>query len=609
MADPRFTVHLGDNLPLLKSLPDNSVDSVVTDPPCGINFMGAEFDSDKGGRDHWIAWMTEIAKECFRVIKPGGHALVWALPRTSHWTAMGWENAGWEPRDKIVHLQGEGFPKSHNISKALDKMDKWDAKLRFVEWMQTTGLKAPDIDVRLKARGLILESSSFAQHFFNRNQPLLPTTRHWGVIREMLTGTGVKAPEWIDEAIDLRENGSKTFKTREVVGEQTVPVGHAFASDRFGNSNESATVEVTVPVTDLAKQWEGWGTCLKPSSEDWWLFRKPCDHPTVAANVATHGTGALNIDATRVRTNPNDPILESRIAAGRGFGVNARIYGKPGIEGAPAYDPSKGRWPANTVLSHTELCRQVGTRKVKTSMAVFRNGLDPNRSGGYGGVVGKGIGLLPPTTPDQGYADADGMETVAKWECPPGCPVRVMDEQSGDSTSTTGGGGGWKDTYVGEGSIVQKVSREGYEDAGGASRFFNTFGFGPDDDITPFIYVPKPSQAERHEGLEGDGNTHITVKSKALMLHLVSMITPPGGTVLDPFTGSGTTGVAVMYHSPTTKFIGMEMDPVYHGIATARIAYHLNKSMGGLPRNPFTAPVVEAPVTTLSLDDLFGGTK
>jgi DNA modification methylase len=117
----RFTLHHGDCLKVLKTLPSCSVDAIVTDPPAGIAFMGKEWDTDKGGRDAWIAWMQSIAQECLRVIKHGGHALVWALPRTSHWTGMAWENAGWEPRDKIVHLFGTGFPKSLDVSKAIDK--------------------------------------------------------------------------------------------------------------------------------------------------------------------------------------------------------------------------------------------------------------------------------------------------------------------------------------------------------------------------------------------------------------------------------------------------------------------------------------------------------
>ena len=126
MAD-RLTLHHGDCLQVLRGMADASVDSIVCDPPAGIAFMGKEWDKDKGGRDAWIAWMQSVAQECLRVIKPGGHALVWALPRTSHWTGMAWENAGWEPRDKIVHLFGTGFPKSHNLK---GEWDGWGTALK-----------------------------------------------------------------------------------------------------------------------------------------------------------------------------------------------------------------------------------------------------------------------------------------------------------------------------------------------------------------------------------------------------------------------------------------------------------------------------------------------
>ena len=85
---------------------DNSVDAIVCDPPAGIGFMGKEWDHHKGGRDDWIKWMQGVAEEALRVLKPGGHALVWAIPRTSHWTATAWENAGFEIRDRIAHVFG-----------------------------------------------------------------------------------------------------------------------------------------------------------------------------------------------------------------------------------------------------------------------------------------------------------------------------------------------------------------------------------------------------------------------------------------------------------------------------------------------------------------------
>lgn len=110
-----YTLHNGDCLDYLKTLPDNSIECTVTDPPAGIGFMGKDWDKDKGGRDKWIAWLTEIMIEVFRVLKPGGHAIVWSLPRTSHWTGYALENAGFEVRDTIIHIFGSGFPKSVNL--------------------------------------------------------------------------------------------------------------------------------------------------------------------------------------------------------------------------------------------------------------------------------------------------------------------------------------------------------------------------------------------------------------------------------------------------------------------------------------------------------------
>jgi hypothetical protein len=115
-------LHLGDNLEVMAGMADESVDSIVTDPPAGISFMQRDWDSDKGGRDIWIDWMAKTARECLRILKPGGHALVWALPRTSHWTGTAWENAGFQPKDIIHHCFGSGFPKSQDVSRFIDKL-------------------------------------------------------------------------------------------------------------------------------------------------------------------------------------------------------------------------------------------------------------------------------------------------------------------------------------------------------------------------------------------------------------------------------------------------------------------------------------------------------
>jgi DNA modification methylase len=104
-------LHHGDCLSVLRTFQNDQIDALVTDPPAGIFFMGKEWD--KG--DNFIPSMTEVFKECLRVMKPGAHGLVWALPRTSHWTATALEQAGFEIRDVVTHLFGSGFPKSHNL--------------------------------------------------------------------------------------------------------------------------------------------------------------------------------------------------------------------------------------------------------------------------------------------------------------------------------------------------------------------------------------------------------------------------------------------------------------------------------------------------------------
>jgi hypothetical protein len=113
----RWHVAHSEALAFLRALPDACVDAVATDPPAGIAFMGKAWDGDRGGRAQWVAWLAEILAECRRVLKPGGHALVWALPRTSHWTATAIEDAGFAVVDVGVHLFGGGWPKSTGLLK------------------------------------------------------------------------------------------------------------------------------------------------------------------------------------------------------------------------------------------------------------------------------------------------------------------------------------------------------------------------------------------------------------------------------------------------------------------------------------------------------------
>ncbi len=355
-------LYRGDCLEVLKQLEEATVDSLITDPPAGISFMGKEWDTS----NNFIPAMTEIFKEALRVLKPGAHGLVWALPRTSHWTATAVEQAGFEIRDVVTHLFGSGFPKSHDISKGIDK------------------------------------------------------------------AAGAE---------------------REVIGQKANMI--------------------TAASTDEAKQWQGWGTALKPASEHWILIRKPIAEKTIAANVLKWGCGGINIDECRITVNENDSNHRKPSVGHNSIGSIFQGTGKRDCENLNM----AGRFPANLVL------------------------------------------------------DEEAAE--------------MLDEQS----------------------------------EGGASRFF---------------YVAKASKKDRNDGLEGmpirqttggggltscgdkfgsikapAENFHPTVKSTKLMEYLIKLITPPKGVVLDPFMGSGSTGVAAKRLG--FEFIGIEKNHEYFEIAEKRI--------------------------------------
>jgi hypothetical protein len=104
-------IHTGDCVTVMRTMESESIDAIVTDPPAGISFMSRNWDHDKGGRTEWVAWMTEVMRECYRLLKPGGYAVVWSLPRTCHWTAWAMEDAGFIIRDQLAHIFASGFPK------------------------------------------------------------------------------------------------------------------------------------------------------------------------------------------------------------------------------------------------------------------------------------------------------------------------------------------------------------------------------------------------------------------------------------------------------------------------------------------------------------------
>ena len=407
-----YKIYQGSMLDLLEVIEPNTIDSVVTDPPYELNFM------NKGWDRSGIAFQKETWEKPFQALKSGGYLLAFGGSRTFHRIAVAIEDAGFEIRDVIMWVYGSGFPKSHNISKALEAT-------------------------------------------------LLKGNSHSKSLRQV-------EQDGVGEPYTLKG------KNNGIMGE-----------DRIYDRKEFE------PSTDEAKQWQGWGTALKPAYEPIIVARKPLKG-TVAQNVMKYGVGGINIDECRV----GDEIIPEH----------------------------QGRFPANVIH--------------------------------------------------------DGSDEVTS---------KFPSTEAGGSLTKE-----YKDNAPLYGNYGMKPTFDSYGDNGNTSRFFYTAKASKKDrDEGLSIEAKYPSSAEfrpnhMEKALNGeDGNPygrwqprkniHPTVKPCELMQYLVRLVTPKGGTVLDPFMGSGSTGKATMFENrerqANYKFIGidLDLDNQYCEIANARIDYALNK--------------------------------
>jgi len=390
----KYILHLGNCLDSLKGMLDNSVDSIVTDPPYGISFMSKKWDYDVPS--------VEIWKECLRVLKPGGFLLSFSSTRTYHRMTINIEDAGFEIRDMICWTYSSGFPKSHNISASIDK--KYGHP--------------------------------------NRGRAI-PTASSY-------------------QACDVDQDNKLT-------------------------SNPVGPYE---PKTDEAKQWQGWGTALKPSQEPVTIARKPLDG-TVANNVLEWGTGGMNIDATRVPMSDEDyEKLSSGVERIREKGgtMGNSWKNSSDLSGANPVNPA-GRWAANFIHD--------GSQEV--------------------------LELFP-----------DVKGSAARFFY---CPKASK-----------------KDKEEGLDNFEERIQAATYGDIG------------------PMEGNPRKPNTGHIQRIR---NHHPTVKPTELMKYLCRLVTQPGGIVLDPFMGSGSTGKAAILEG--FRFIGCELDEEYLAIAEARIKHAYNQ--------------------------------
>lgn len=499
----------GDCLTVLRDLPDNSVDSVVTDPPYGLSntkpaqvadvlaawvtgdteavpaktggFMGADWDSFVPPPAVWA--------ECLRVLKPGGHMAVFAGARTQDLMGLSIRLAGFEIRDTLGWIYGSGFPKSMDVAKALDKVRMEDREpVRQVCRAIRTAMDSKSIRSRDLTSLFGDCHPRLIDHWAARDtdsQPSLPTWEQWEILRDYLD-MGRDLDAEVKRLNDRKGDVGEAWKQRPVTGT---------AEGWSNRTNYAMTFREDVrrdePTTDAARQWDGWGTALKPAIEPIILARKPLDG-TVAANVLAHGVGGLNIDASRVHATD---AQEGRKRHGGGNAVSPSMMGPLNPDVRPA-SPA-GRFPANVLLD----------------------------------------------------------EHAAK----------EMDEQSGwqkDGTSVNRNRGDDEKRSIYEGGWRKRGEDQTYGGEGGASRFFPVFK-----------YQAKAPKRERPviEREDGSKIQHPTVKPEKLMSWIVTLITPPGGVVLDPFAGSGTTLQAA--RDKGFNAIGVEQDEDYIQLIGERLGW------------------------------------
>jgi len=485
---------------------DNSIDSIVCAPPYGINFMSKKRDYDVP--------KVEVSIEAISVLEPGGHILVACGTRTQHRMAVNIEDAGFEIRDIVAWVYGSGFPKSHNIGKSVDRQGGQN-----LSWFIDYILKIAD------EKGISRKELTMLFPSKNGN------STGWLWNKQKTQGITLEQYHKIKDFLNLPFENIEEAE-RKVVGKKTSGLGSG-KTYAFTDKNNEADKEIDI--TKGTSKYEGWGTALKPAMELWTLARKPLSEKTIAENVLKHGTGGLNIDGCRVKSNENMSNLKA-------FGsmpenkVDGKGFSRPWMKDKQSIldkqnraiekMKTQGRFPANLIHD--------GSDEV--------------------------VGLFPDTK--SGWTDKDKTNKVGStWDISRG----------------------------------KKYTGTHYADnSGSASRFF---------------YCAKASKSERNAGLEGfeekqtiggggitspkrqDGsvivsgsegtagkygsakakaaNNHPTVKPIKLMQYLTRLITPKGGTVLDPYMGSGTTGIACKKEG--FEFIGIELDKDYFKIAKARI--------------------------------------
>ena len=539
-----YKLYQGNMLDMLEVIEPNSIDSIITDPPYGLTSITKRFGKEdsaecKYGKDgsfqrlskgfmgkEWdgsgVEYNIDTWKKCFEVLKPGGYLLAFGGSRTFHRIACAIEDAGFEIRDTIMWLYGSGFPKSMDISKAIDKRNGRNYNDDFKTYINNKRLeKNISFKTINEKLGVSTTGGGMASNIFGGKQEtnnVLPTKNQYKILKDLL-----ELDDRFDNLIFLEE------AEREVIGQKKSSLGGTVAAgernEYFIKEHKNKMVDITIPSTDLAKQWQGWGTALKPSFEPIIVARKPFKGNLVD-NVIEYGVGGINIDECRVEAIDKEELQKNwtNRKAPAGFnGDKSGIYGSGKTDNTIAYTPS-GRFPANTILTYDE----TDFEEVCGGFPITNGGKRHNSHVSLGNNISYGF------------------------------------EKGKD------------------------IIRNEFNDSGSASRYFYAAKASKKDrdeglDIEESVITDgrkKPIDNAFNRGETLRKNTHPTVKPTTLMQYLVRLVTPNNGTILDPFNGSGSTGKAVMCENKERnknyKYIGIELTEEYLPISKARIEYVCN---------------------------------
>jgi site-specific DNA-methyltransferase (adenine-specific) len=466
-----WTILTGDNRQTLNTIPDDSIDAIVTDPPYGIDFLGKAWDANTGA--------LETYQECLRVLKPGGHILAFSAARTHHHLAVTLEQAGFEIRDQIMWIYSSGFPKSQDVGKSIERSEK----------KRTIG-------------------KGFTPDAY----------------------TGIMATSTNNE----RAGG---------IG----ACGQCGKNNMAFPQNYNACPQEPCFMREQAKpaqnEWAGWGTALKPAHEPIALARKPIKL-SIAKNCQQWGVGALNIDATRV------PFADDTDKPSGGENGWSRVgFSEQPVE--KYKNQKKKKSDIDTYLNNKRGPMERARIADGENIGMFDGGV------GYKAIKRK---VDPEIDLPTGRFPSNVIGDIPDYQKYFYCPKVSRRERHIGHT-----------LEVDRANMVEIMGGYWCDDKGtpgtdGKSVWLPHTGLIYAHGLTQ-VYADWCKKNNKDSG--NVGNNHPTVKPIELMKYLIRLITPPGGTVLDPFTGSGSTGCAAVELGH--PFIGCELDPRYVEIAQRRI--------------------------------------